>query len=65
MHAVQPSLALTWRAMNVVRAVQEMMERYNAMRLAVEMANDRQERITYQQLARRVLRQVGQPGTAW
>ena len=44
----------------IAAILQDMMERYNALRLAVETANDRQERVTYQQLSTRVVRQVRQ-----
>ncbi|GAB4819882.1 hypothetical protein N2152v2_006928 [Parachlorella kessleri] len=42
----------------------DMMERYNALRLAVETANDRHERVTYQQLSSRVVRQERQRASA-
>ena len=37
--------------------LQELLERYSKLRLAVEMANDKHEHTTYEQLAKRVMQQ--------
>ncbi|KAL4433624.1 hypothetical protein ABPG75_000065 [Micractinium tetrahymenae] len=47
-------------SMNTDGKKKELLDRYSKLRLAVEMANDKQERVTYEQLAKRVSAQERQ-----